>query len=389
MTCDNPGSRPTCMGVVDKALAMEHSGRDVIHLEKGEPDFATPRVVVDSAIAALNAGQTRYTPSTGLTELREAISAHYGRAYRAEVDPSRVIVTPGSSPALLISFLALLSPGDEVILPDPAYPSYRRLIELTGAKPVHLSLRRSGYRYTAEAAAELVTPATKAIVVNFPSNPLGTTIDRAGLASFARLGPTVISDEAYHGLSCTDGGDPTILEVAADAIVVSTFSKAFAMTGWRLGYCILPAHLIPRAQTINQDSLVCASAFTQWAGIEALAHAGEITLGWRDELQARRDCLVSGLARLGFAIAAPPMGAFYAFARLPGGHRDSYAFAAALLDQQAVAVTPGPEFGPDGEGYLRFSYATPVRKIEEGLARIERFLASQPVITAPAEGAHP
>lgn len=380
MTCDDSGVRPTCMGVVDKALALEQSGRNVIHLEKGEPDFATPRVVVDSAIAALNAGKTHYTISAGLAELREAICAHYMRVYGVKADPGQVIVTAGSSPALLISFLVLLAPGDEVILPDPAYPSYRRLIETTGARPVHLSLRRSGFKYTAQAAASLVTPATKAIVVNFPSNPLGSVIDRDGLASFSRLGPTVISDEAYHGLSYTADRDVSILEVAGDAIAVSTFSKAFAMTGWRLGYCILPAHLVPRAQTINQDALVCASAFTQWAAIEALAHAGQITRGWRDELRARRDCLVSGLTRLGFELAAPPMGAFYAFARLPGGYADSYAFAAELLDQQGVAVTPGPEFGPDGEGYLRFSYATGIPEIQEGLARIERFLDRQPAV---------
>jgi (5-formylfuran-3-yl)methyl phosphate transaminase len=391
MTCAVRDTRPTCMGVVDKALALERSGRNVIHLEKGEPDFATPRTVVDSAIAALNAGQTRYTTSAGLAELRDAISAHYQDSYGVGVDREQVIVTAGSSPALLISFLTLLSAGDEVILPDPSYPSYRRLIELAGARPVHLPLRRSGFRYTAEAAARLVTPATKAIVVNFPSNPLGSVIDRDGLASFARLGPTVISDEAYHGLSYAPGGDVSVLEVTGDAIVVNTFSKAFAMTGWRLGYCILPAHLVPRAQTINQDTLVCASAFTQWAAIEALANAGQITKGWRDELQARRDCLVSGLARLGFEIAAPPMGAFYTFARLPAGFPDSYAFAAELLNTEAVAVTPGPEFGPDGEGYLRFSYATPVPEIQEGLARIERFLIQQPVMSAaphPAKGVH-
>lgn len=392
MTTGKVGERPTCMGVVDKALALEHSGRDVVHLEKGEPDFATPGVVVDSAIAALQAGKTRYSISAGLIELRQAICAHYWRTYRVRVDPGQVVVTPGSSPALLISFLVLLSPGDEVILPDPAYPSYRRLIEITGAKPVHLSLRRSGFRYTAQAAASLVTPATKAIVVNFPSNPLGSVIDREGLASFARLGPTVISDEAYHGLSYAADGDHSVLEVAADAIVVSTFSKAFAMTGWRLGYCILPPQLIARARTINQDALVGAATFTQWAGIEALAHAEEITRGWRDELRARRDCLISGLDRLGFEIAVPPMGAFYTFAKLPRGCSDSYTFAADLLDQQAVAVTPGPEFGPDGEGYLRFSYATPYREIVAGLARIERFLHEEPAVASasrPVRGAHP
>lgn len=374
MNSHAPDTKPTCMGVVDKALALERSGQDVIHLEKGEPDFDTPGVVVDSAIRALKSGKTRYTTSVGLAELRDAICAHYLRAYGVHVDAGQVIVTAGSSPALLISFLTLLSPGDEVILSDPAYPSYRRLIELAGAKPVHARLRESGFHYTAEAAAELITPATKAIVVNFPSNPLGSVIDRDGLARFTSLGPTVISDEVYHGLSYTPARDPSVLEATSDAIVVGSFSKAFAMTGWRLGYVIMPGQFMARARTIHQDSAVCASAFAQWAGVDALEHAEAITSGWREQLKCRRDRLADGLAALGFEIAAPPMGAFYMFARLPAGHADSFAFSADLLEEQHVAVTPGPEFGPDSEGYLRFSYATPVSRIDEGLARIGRFL---------------
>jgi (5-formylfuran-3-yl)methyl phosphate transaminase len=387
MTSHTPDNRPTCMGVVDKALALERSGRDVIHLEKGEPDFDTPGVVVDSAIRALKSGKTRYTTSVGLAELREAICAHYLRGYGVHVGAGQVIVTSGSSPALLTSFLTLLSPGDEVILPDPAYPSYRRLIEITGARPVHVPVRKSGFRYTAEAAAALMTSATKAIVVNFPSNPLGSVIDREGLARFASLGPIVVSDEVYHGLSYTATRDPSVLEVADNAIIVGSFSKAFAMTGWRLGYAILPPPLIPRARTIHQDSAVCASAFAQWAAIDALAHAEAIIGGWRDELRRRRDHLTGGLAALGFEIATPPMGAFYVFARLPAGHADSFAFAARLLDEHQVAVTPGPEFGPDGEGYLRFSYATPVSQVDEGLARIGRFLQQDPAARHATTGA--
>lgn len=381
MACEGSSQRPTCMGVVDQALALELSGQDVIHLEKGEPDFDTPRAVVDSAVAALRGGRTRYTASAGLAELREAICDRYLRMYRVRIHPDQVIVTSGSSPALLISFHTVLGPGDEVILPDPAYPSYRRLIELTGARPVHLPLRESGFRYTAEAASRLISPATKAIVLNFPANPLGSVIDRDTLAPFARLGITIISDEIYHGLSYTGGQDPSVLEFTEDAVVVSGFSKAFAMTGWRLGYAVLPPPLVPRATTIAQDALVCASTFAQWAAIVALDHADEITPGWREELRLRRDTLAAGLTELGFRIAAPPMGAFYIFARLPDGYADSYAFAGGLLAAQRVAVTPGPEFGPTGEGYLRFSYATPVSAIEEGLARIRRYLAKQPATT--------
>lgn len=374
MSSDDHRDRPTCMGVVDKALSLEAAGHDVIHLEKGELDFDTPQVIADSAVRALRDGKTRYTTSVGLAELRAAICGHYQRCYGVWLDADQVIVTSGSSPALLTAFLTLLNPGDEVILPAPCYPSYRRLVELCGATPVHVPLRGHGFRYTADVAERAITPATKAIVLNFPNNPLGSAIDRPAIAAFTRLGPIVISDEVYHGLSPGDLADPSVLEVTEQAIVVNSFSKAFAMTGWRLGYLILPPSLVPRARTIHQDSAVSANTFVQWAAIDALANAAPIAARWRPELQRRRDLLTTGLTSLGFGIAAAPSGAFYLFARLPAGHEDSYGFAARLLAQEFVAVTPGPEFGPGCEGYVRFSYAASLSRIGEALTRIRSYL---------------
>jgi len=367
-----PAERPTCVGMMDDALALQRAGRDVVNLGKGELDFETPQVIKEAAIQALAEGKTAYTTSVGLDELRQALGEHYLRSYGVDVDPTRIIVNSGSSPALLTVFLALLEPGDEVVLPDPSYSSYRRLIESTGAKPVLVPTRPAGFRYTAAAAAEYVTAATKAILVNFPSNPLGATADRAELAAFADLGPLVIADEVYHGLS--ERPDPSILECTDDAVVVNSFSKAFAMTGWRLGYVVLPPRLVPLVTPLHQDAFISPNAFVQWAGIAALAHAEQIQPRWRAELRSRRELLVDRLTALGFEIAVPPDGAFYVFCKLPAGHTDAYDFAARLLREADVVVTPGPEFGPDAAGYVRFSYATPAARIEEAADRIGAFI---------------
>lgn len=369
--------RSTCIGMMDNALALERDGRDVIHLEKGEPDLPTPTVVVDSAIEALRASKTFYTDSSGLPELRQAISQHLRAVDGVDVAPSQLFITSGSSPALLTTFLTICRPGDEVLLPDPTYPSYRRLIELAGAKPVPVPTRQHGFRFTAAIAAPYITPATRAILINFPSNPVGATTTLDELRELSELGPLVVSDEIYRGLSYTSQPDPSILQVKPDAVALGSFSKLYAMTGWRLGYAILPPDLVPRFKPIQQDGFVCANTFVQWAAIAAIQHADQITGTLRGEFARRRDVLLRGLDELGFAVPYSPSGAFYAFAQVPGGHQDTYQFAAELLQTYHVAVTPGPEFGSDGNGYVRFSYSTPADRIEEGLNRIESFLAHQ------------
>ncbi|MEV4892842.1 aminotransferase class I/II-fold pyridoxal phosphate-dependent enzyme [Nonomuraea sp. NPDC055795] len=372
--CRNPAQKATCIGVMDDAQALERAGHDVIHLEKGEPDFASPEVVVEAAVEALRAGKTFYTDSAGLPELREAIGEHLRQVDGVEVPPARILINSGSSPALLSTFLAVCGPGDEVVLPDPAYPSYRRLIELAGATPVPVPTRRHGFAFTAEIAAPYIRPATRAILINFPSNPVGATATTEQLREFAQLGPLVISDEVYRGLSYTGESDPTILRVQPDAVMLNSFSKAFTMTGWRLGITVVPEALLARMKIIQQDGFVCANAFVQWAAVAAVRNAEKIVSGPRAEFAHRRDTLLAGLAELGFAVPHRPLGAFYAFAQLPDGHHDAYAFAADLLKDAHVAITPGPEFGADGDGFVRFSYATPAARIGEGLARIGAFL---------------
>jgi aspartate/methionine/tyrosine aminotransferase len=361
---------------MDQALSLERAGHDVIHLEKGELDFDTPEVIKESAIRAIRDGRTRYTASPGLPELREAICDHYLRAYGLRLAPAQIVVNSGSSPAMLALFLAILSAGDEVILSNPGYRPYETCVRLAGARPVYVDTGRAAFAYTAAAAAEQVSASTRAIVINFPANPVGSVADRQALEEFAGLGPLVVSDEVYHGLTFDGARHPSILELTDEAVVANSFSKAFAMTGWRLGYLILPERLAPAVTALQQDCFISPNAFVQWAGIAALTHAEPILAAWRDELRRRRDCLLNGLGQLGFDVPCPPRGAFYVFARLPADGQSSAEFAADLLRTAHVAVTPGSEFGPDGEGYVRFSYAAPCDRLEEAIDRMNRFLAA-------------
>lgn len=369
-------STVSCVGFMDRALALEQSGRSVIHLEKGELDFDTPEVVRRSAVAALDAGETRYADSRGLQPLREAICAYYAGVYGVTVSPERVLVTSGSSPALLAALLATTSAGQEVVLPDPGYPAYRTLVETAGGRPVAVSTEPDGFRVVAASMLRHVTPATAAVLVNTPSNPTGSILAAPELAELARSEVTVIADEVYEPLVFDDAQRRSILQHSGEAVVVNSFSKAFAMTGWRLGYVIVPDGLLDRFTRIIQDAYVGANAFVQRAAVTALEHADTIQSEWRATLQARRDALVRGVTALGFDVVVEPQGAFYVFAKLPEPHRDSAAFSLRLLDEAGVAVTPGREFGPSGEGCVRFSYSASTDAIAEGLGRIEDFLAS-------------
>jgi len=376
MECSGP-RQASCVEIMDRALALEYAGNDVIHLEKGELDFDTPEVIKESAIRAIRDGRTRYTPSFGLPELREAICEHYLRTYGVRLAPTQIVVNSGSSPAMLALFLAILAAGDEVILSNPGYRPYGTCVELAGAKPVYVGTRHRAFAYTAASAADHISTATRAIVINFPSNPVGSVIDRHALEQFARLGPLIVSDEVYHGLDFDGVRQHSILEVTNEAVVANSFSKAFAMTGWRLGYLIVPDRLVPAVKTLQQDCFISPNAFVQWAGIAALANAESILAKWRGELSRRRDCLLGGLRRLGFEIPCIPQGAFYLFARLPLTGQASSRFATDLLERVHVAVTPGTEFGSDGEGYVRFSYAASCDRIEEAIERMSRFLAAE------------
>jgi aspartate/methionine/tyrosine aminotransferase len=370
------------MGIVDEAGRLERAGHPVIHLEKGELDLDTPEVVKEAVIAAVRDNRTRYSHSSGLPEFREAVAAHYSRTYGVTVDPERVVVNAGSSAAILELFLALLEPGNEVVLPDPGYPAYRPLVEAARGRAVMADASGLGMRHTADIARPYLGSATKAVLVNFPSNPVGAVASAAELQAFAELGPLVVADEVYHGLEfCTDRPH-SILEFTDEAVAVGSFSKSFAMTGWRLGYVIVPRWLSGRVVRMHQSLFVGTNTFVQWAAIAALEHAPEIQATIREELRRRQQRLLPALARAGIEPAYPSDGGFYQYVHQPAGTGGAAAFAAELLDRTQVAITPGTEFGPSGEGYLRFSLSAPGEQIEQALDRIHQFLGQHATATA-------
>jgi aspartate/methionine/tyrosine aminotransferase len=365
------------MDVLERALAIERdTGVPVVHLEVGEPDFATPAPIVEAAIRAMRDGETHYTHSLGLIELRQAIAAWYRRQYHVTVDPGQIIVTPGSSPAILLTLAALLEPGDEVILPDPRYACYPNFIRLCDGVTVDVPVAEAqGFQYTADEVRARLTSRTKAILINSPANPTGTLLAPQEMARLAALGPLIISDEIYHGL-VYEGRAHSILEYTDRAFVVNGFSKLFAMTGWRLGYVIAPPAFVRPMQKLQQNLFISAGAFVQRAGIVALQQAEAEARRMAAIYDQRRRVMLAGLRDIGFGVAHDPTGAFYVFANAQRFGRDSYRLAFDILEHAKVAVAPGIDFGPHGEGYLRFSYAASLEQIHEGLRRLKQYLGA-------------
>ena len=367
--------------VAERAGTLERSGVDVVHLEYGEPDFEAPPVVRDALEKALKDGRARYTHSLGLLELREAIAEHYERAYGVSVSPDQVLVTPGTSPAMLLLFGHLLDPGDEVVLSNPYYACYPNFIRYADGVPVEVDVSEADrFQYRPEAIRERLSARTRAIVVNSPANPTGSVLapDRmAALAALAReRGVAVVSDEFYHGL--TEGGrDRSILEFTDQAFVLNGFSKAFAMTGWRLGWVIAPPEHVRSLQTLYGNFFISTNEFVQWAGVAALREAVDETARFRRIFAERRRAMVDGLRAIGLGVGFEPEGAFYVLANARRFTRDSVSFAYEILERAHVAVTPGAAFGSNAEGYLRFSYASSVERIREGLRRLGDFLAAR------------
>lgn len=364
----------TCMGIVDEAARLERAGYPVIHLEKGELGLDTPMPVKQAAIEALLANKTRYSHSSGLPELRQAVADYYASRYEVRIDPQQVVMNAGSSAALVEIFLALLHPGDEVVLPDPGYPAYPRFVTAARGVPVQAGSASTGYWHTPELVREHLTPRTKAVLINFPSNPTGSVADAAELAAFTELGPIVVADEVYHGLEADGHHSRSILEFTDNAVVVGSFSKAYAMTGWRLGYLIVPQQMISAVARMHENLFVGTNTFVQWAAITALAHAAETQRQIREELNGRRDCLLAELSRLGMRLAHQPRGGFYIFVRQQANTGTSAQLAANLLKHTHVAITPGSVFGPSGEGNIRFSLSAPVDQIAAAMRRVEKFL---------------
>ena len=364
--------------VFERAQALERQGVDVVHFEFGEPDFETPAAVRQAAVRAIKDGRTKYAASLGLLPLREAIAEHYARTYGVTVSPDRILVTAGTSPAMLLVFGALLDPGDEVILSDPHYACYPNFVRYAEGTPVCVEVEEAdGFQYEPAAIRARLTDRTRAILINSPANPTGTLLAADRMAAIAELGPTVVSDEIYHGLTY-EGRERSILEFTDQAFVLNGFSKAFAMTGWRLGYVIAPGDAIRTLQKAYQNFFISTNEFVQWAGLAALREAREETSRFRAIFDERRRAMLDGLRAIGFSVGFEPTGAFYVFANARRYTADSLAFAWELLDRAHVAVTPGIDFGQHGEGYLRFSYASSVARIREGLRRIGEFLRARP-----------
>lgn len=362
------------MDVIDRAVEMRRAGEDVIMLAVGEPDFPTPRCIVEACERALRDGKTKYTHSLGIPELREAIAEDYWKRYKVNVNPDQIIVTPGSSPAMFLVFSAILDPGDEVIISDPGYSCYPNMIEYLYGKPVSVPVyEEDGFQFEPIAVKERITNRTKAIIINSPSNPTGNLLDPERMAEIAQLGPLVISDEIYHGL-VYEGKEHTILEFTDRAVVLNGFSKRYAMTGWRIGYCIVPQDFVRPLQKIAQNFFISTADFVQWSAISALKEAEPEVERMRQIFNERRKFIIKRLKELGFGITKEPTGAFYVLANAKNFCENSYKFAFEILEQAKVGVTPGIDFGKNAEGYIRFSYAVDIRRIDEGLCRIEAFL---------------
>lgn len=362
------------MEVMERAEELERAGKSIIHLEVGEPDFNTPECIKDACIRAIREGKTGYVHSLGLIELREAICQEYFESYGIVVSPDQVIVTSGSSPVMFLVFSALLNPGDEVVISNPSYACYPSFIHFLEGKATLVDVYEAdGFQCLPEKIEEKLTKKTRAIFINSPSNPTGHLLSPERIEKIASLGTFVISDEIYHGL-VYEGRAHSILEFTNKAFVINGFSKAYAMTGWRLGYAIVPPEFIRPMQKIHQNFFISANSFVQWAGLAALKEAKEEVAKMRDIFDQRRKFIIKRLKEIGFGICVDPTGAFYVLGNAKKFTANSHEFAFELLENAGVGVTPGADFGSNGEGYIRFSYANSLKNIAEGMDRIERYL---------------
>jgi aspartate/methionine/tyrosine aminotransferase len=362
------------MDVLERAHELEREGRYIVHLEIGEPDFPTPRCISDAAIEAIRREETHYTHSLGLVELREAICGHYFEKYGVRVEPDRVIVTSGSSPAIFMLYAVLLEEGDEIILSNPHYPCYPIFASFLKARPTFVNVHEEdGFQFRPEEIKEKINSRTKAVLINSPSNPTGNLLSPERMKKIAELGPPIISDEIYHGLVYGEK-EHSILEFTDRAFVLNGFSKLYAMTGWRLGYLISPPEFVRPIQKIQQNFLISAGSISQWAGVAALTKAGAEVERMRRLYDERRRYMITRLKEIGFHLPVEPKGAFYVLVNARHLSPDSYKLAFEILENAGVGVTPGIDFGQNAEGYLRFSYANSIENIRLGLNRVEEYL---------------
>lgn len=364
------------MEIMERAKELEASGRDIIYLCLGEPDLPTPKPISQAAIRAIEAGSTTYTHSLGLPEIRQAIAEHYLQRYGVRVESTRILVSAGTSPLLLLLFSALLSEGDEIILADPGYACYPNFIRFAGGTPRFLPTRaEDGFQPRPDQIREQLNRRTRGILINSPSNPSGSVLPSAWLAEMASMPVPLISDEIYHGLTY-EGEEHSALEFTPHAFVLGGFSKTYAMTGWRLGYMIVPPDCIRTLQNLHQNFFICAGNFVQLAGITALRECRQEIARMAAIYDERRRYLIEALPRLGLPLHSRPTGAFYALADARHLDNDSHRLALTILEETGVALTPGIDFGSGAEGFLRFSYANSLDNIRRALDRLDRFLKS-------------
>ena len=364
------------MDVMEKANTMAAGGRDIIHLEVGEPDFDTPGCIRNASIAAMERGKTHYTDSLGIPELRQAIAEHYARTYGVTVDEDCIVVTAGSSPSLLMAIACLVDAGDEVMMTDPYYACYPNFVKVLGARPLLIHTGSpDGFQLDPGKVAAKLSKATRALIINSPANPTGVCLDVPHMKALAELSVPIISDEIYHGL-VYESPQHTMLEFTDNVVVINGFSKAYAMTGWRLGWAVFPRTLIRSVQKLQQNLMICAPSIAQWGGVAALREAGHDVADMHQTFARRRKVMLAEMARHGFNVEVEPTGAFYVLVNMRRYTMDSRSFAMEILDHTGVGVTPGIDFGPGAEGYIRFSYANSEQNIVEGISRVADYLKS-------------
>jgi aspartate aminotransferase len=375
--------------VLAKARMLEAQGKNVIHLEIGEPDFPTPENIVEAAYGAMHADYTHYTPAGGILEVRQAVADFLNQRFGTDVQPLEVVMVPGSKNVLLFTLLSCVEPGDEVILPDPGYPVYESLVRFIEAKPVPIRLREDrGFRMDLDELASLVTPKTRLLIVNTPQNPTGGILTKEDVEFISRLAVErdlmVLSDEIYSQIVYGDFEHVSLLAqpgMRERTVLLDGMSKAYAMCGWRLGYGVAPRELAAKMETLMINTSSCAAAFTQMAAIEAFS-APESDLAVKRmvaEFQRRRDLMVDGLNRIPGFRCARPDGSFYAFPNVEGTGMDERTMADRLLNEAGVAVLPGTAFGEAGKGYIRLAYTQSEPHLAEALERIASFVHKEKV----------
>lgn len=373
------------MTLLARARELQSQGHDVVQMEVGEPDFDTPGVILEAGLQALRKGKTRYTPANGLMELRELISSHYLREFGVSISADQIFVTAGASGALLLALACTMDAGDELLMTDPGYPCYRHMLTSQHARAGLIPVSaNSGYQLTARLVEEYYGPRTRGVLLASPANPTGAVISRNELESISscvsKRSGCLLVDEIYQGLIYQNHPVSSAADLGDHVFVANSFSKYFGMTGWRLGWLVVPKPAISIMEKLAQNLFICASSIAQEAAIAAFTpEAKEQMEKNKKEFQKRRDYLVPALQALGFEIPLLPDGAFYIYARLPAGSPKSEVFCTDLLENHYVSVTPGTDFGVfEADNHVRFSYAQSVERLQTGVERIAKALAVSP-----------